>query len=241
MLVEFTRAIMTFLLLMVALSSLLRIRLPVGHRAIPLARPIGVAALLAAALLHAAPTDYLVSQESQVLPACRPPVGSIMPFACPSTDPQWHLCDGSSLPARDYPELASALSGLWGNPSQITNGISLPDLRGVFLRGADSGANRDPGPRSKSLTDTTPIVSPSVGTYEQDALRTHTHDIPAPGFYERTRPEATDIVPLGDRTGGKLATPVKVNTTTTGPPTDEPSNPETRPTNAAVFFCIRIR
>jgi hypothetical protein len=77
------------------------------------------------------------------------------------TDSTWVLCDGRSVLGSDY--------------ATLTGFTVIPDARGMTLRGKNNGrvdGNQDPdGDRA-------------LGTYQADALKAHSHDLPqtrAPG------------------------------------------------------------
>ena len=85
------------------------------------------------------------------------PVGMVVAWPvdhnlCPEG---WHVCDGASLSATDYPELARILGGTYGavGPGQV----NLPDFRGYFLRGKDEGWQ--------------------LGVPQPDSVRAHSHTI----------------------------------------------------------------
>lgn len=60
------------------------------------------------------------------------PTGSIMPYVGTTAPAGWLLCDGSAIPAGVfYDQLRIILGGTAGD-----NSTRLPDLRGLFLRGA---------------------------------------------------------------------------------------------------------
>jgi hypothetical protein len=66
------------------------------------------------------------------------PVGTIVPWCKTGSPPGWFLCDGSTFPAGEYPELAAVLGS-----------TQLPDLRGRFLRGWSTDNVQDvEGPRA---------------------------------------------------------------------------------------------
>ena len=90
------------------------------------------------------------------------PAGSVMAFAGPAVPAGWLLCDGRELRQADYPGLFAAIGTAWGGGSGT---FRLPDLRGQFLRGADAGANIDPGPRVNASNQ----PASGVGTYEAQA------------------------------------------------------------------------
>lgn len=72
------------------------------------------------------------------------PIGTIIPFGGTSNSvPKgWLLCDGAAYDPNTYADLFGIVQYTYGR-----SGINFmtPDLRGVFLRGVDAGASRDPG------------------------------------------------------------------------------------------------
>ncbi len=72
------------------------------------------------------------------------PIGTIIPFGGTnnSVPKGWLLCDGAAYDPNTYADLFGIVQYTYGR-----SGINFmtPDLRGVFLRGVDAGASRDPG------------------------------------------------------------------------------------------------
>ncbi|MDQ8202390.1 phage tail protein [Pelagicoccus sp. SDUM812003] len=107
----------------------------------------------------------------------RNPAGMIAPFAGSSdkVPDGWLLCDGSELVASAYPELYDIIGKSWGGRQESAGEttidyFNLPDLRGMFLRGANldrSDEFADEGPRSVSSSD--------AGTTQVDSLKLHRH------------------------------------------------------------------
>ena len=171
------------------------------------------------------------------------PVGSITPFAGevhsikdspPASNPiesyGWMLCDGTSLLASKYPELYTALGGLYG-PSPPSEGdvwFKLPDLRGQFLRGIsnDDAAleNRIAAPGGNSS---------GVGSTQGDALQTHEHT-----YTEPTGPPAPGETGAGTATVNKKAK-TSIPKDTPNKDTVKVSDYETRPANTFVNYLIK--
>lgn len=80
------------------------------------------------------------------------PTGSILPFAGGSVPPGWLLADGRAIPNDDY---HAALRAIFGN--------SLPDLRGIFLRGTGTS------PSGSQYT------GPALRAIQTDGLQGHPH------------------------------------------------------------------
>jgi microcystin-dependent protein len=77
-----------------------------------------------------------------------------------TTPPEGFLeCNGAKVLKSTYPALYSAIRSLYG-PEDATT-FTLPDLRGVFLRGADLGRGLDP--------------NRVLGSYQEDGYKSHTH------------------------------------------------------------------
>ncbi len=83
----------------------------------------------------------------------------------------WMLCDGRKLKVSAYPELCAALGYLYGGAS---DDFCIPDYRGLFLRGNDAGSGMDPDAASR-IGPTGSGTDNGVGSYQCDALQTHTH------------------------------------------------------------------
>ena len=72
------------------------------------------------------------------------PVGGIVPYSGDLSlldKSQWVVCDGSALKISEYLELFKVIRWNYGygNDTVGRSYFSLPDYRGVFLRGVDQG------------------------------------------------------------------------------------------------------
>ena len=137
----------------------------------------------------------------------------------------WMVCDGRWLEPAKYPALYGALGTLYGSDGGL---FRIPDCRGLFLRGVDSGAGLDPDAASRTGPTGTG-TDPGVGSLQCDALQNHVHDY-------LTAPQ-----PSGTGQQGQSAVQPGQST-----PTGEPNPPartstETRPKNIAVHFLIKFR
>lgn len=98
----------------------------------------------------------------------RGPVGTIIPFGS-VTPPQGFLyCDGSAVSRAQYSKLFTTIGTSYGSGDGSTT-FNLPDLRGVFLRGAGS------------QTFGSVTYSGTLGTKQNDQFQTHGHNISDPG------------------------------------------------------------
>jgi microcystin-dependent protein len=92
------------------------------------------------------------------------PTGSIMPYVGSTAPAGWLLCDGSSIPTTvEYDGLRKLLGS--GSISGSTLANNVPDLRGMFVRGA--GTN--------GVSGFTTYAGPSLGARQAEMVGTHAH------------------------------------------------------------------
>jgi microcystin-dependent protein len=107
-----------------------------------------------------------------------------------------------------------------------TTTFNLPDLRGRFLRGWDHGAGVDPDAASRTdRGDGT--TGDYVGTREDDAFKSHHHEL-----YRPSSPILSTAAAQAHYALGTAQVQSGVNTVDTG-------GNETRPVNIAVMYCIK--
>jgi hypothetical protein len=135
----------------------------------------------------------------------------------------WLVCDGHAVPAHTYLQLFETIGELFG--SEQAN-FFLPDLRGMFLRGADLGSGTDPDAATrsppKSLRDGKP--GPALGSQQADMFRSHKHEI---------HPWVPDGFAMSDE-GEEWSPPHSTAPTLTG----AVGGSETRPVNVYVVWLI---
>ncbi|HUD30158.1 MAG TPA: phage tail protein [Novosphingobium sp.] len=112
----------------------------------------------------------------------------------------------------------AATDGAWAagqfSPGDGATTFRIPDLRGEFIRGFDDARGVDSGR--------------TIGSWQQDALKSHTHTLTA-----STTPEGTSSdIDREDGNGSKTSSPITVTTAATG-------GTETRPRNVAMLACIK--
>jgi microcystin-dependent protein len=89
----------------------------------------------------------------------------------------WLLCDGRVVSSGQYPRLYAAISTNWGaGIPGSTNDFNLPDMRGIFLRGVDGNAGRDPDKGSRTNSSGL-VVGNAVGSLQSDAFQGHHHGL----------------------------------------------------------------
>ncbi len=104
------------------------------------------------------------------------PTGSIMPFSGTTAPAGWLLCDGASISISTYQNLYNVIGTSFGWSS--TN-FNIPDLRGVFLRGANgtrSDSIADPDKNNRIASKTGGATGNNVGSLQMDAFQGHIHD-----------------------------------------------------------------
>ena len=95
------------------------------------------------------------------------PAGGVIAFAGTNAPAGWLLCDGSPVSRTTYARLFAAVGTTWGSGDGTTS-FNLPDMRGMFLRGAGvNGSNKDAVNNYFSGS--------MVGTYQQDQIQGHYH------------------------------------------------------------------
>ncbi|WP_330168032.1 phage tail protein [Bartonella grahamii] len=87
--------------------------------------------------------------------------GFIGTFATEKIPPGWLLCDGKEYSRKNYANLFAVLGETWGKGDGRTT-FNVPDLRGMFLRGLDSGKEIDKGRL--------------LGSRQEESFKSHTHE-----------------------------------------------------------------
>ena len=117
------------------------------------------------------------------------PVGTIVTFAGDDAPAGYVRCDGTSYSRTDarflelFARLSTAngatVSPRWGFVD-ATN-FRVPDLRGVFLRGVDSGRGQDPDANSRTAAYPNGSTGGVVGSYQDSDNRSHQHNVSLSG------------------------------------------------------------
>lgn len=138
-------------------------------------------------------------------------VGQIAAFAGGACPIGWLKANGASVSQATYPALYTVVGTLWG-PAAAGN-FTLPDARGMFLRGVTDGRATDP--LGGALTAQTP------GQFVDDQFQSHNH--------------AYDLI-IG---GTGLASGAGFQTGSGGNFTAATGGTETNPKNVGILYCIQ--
>ena len=156
------------------------------------------------------------------------PAGMVVPFAMATAPTGWLTCEGQAVSRTTFARLFSVIGTTWGTGDGTTT-FNIPDCRGQFVRGADLGANVDPGR--------------AIGTSQGFAMQGHAHNFGVTtvnnggvytGFasggdnavYQNpTNASGTQPVTSAPVTSGTYGAPALAN--------------ETRPVNVAMIYCIK--
>jgi microcystin-dependent protein len=117
-------------------------------------------------------------------PAFDMPIGTVVAFA--GEDVQlpdgWLYCDGSAYLQSDYQDLYKLISLKYGNSGANSNYFSVPDYRGLFLRGVDTSFSKgeskgyDPDRHSRIRPNENATATGNrVGSLQMDAITEHYH------------------------------------------------------------------
>ena len=154
------------------------------------------------------------------------PIGSIVMWAISTIPSDWLVCNGQSVNQSLYPDLYTLMT-------------DVPDLRGCFVRGLDSGKGYDSGRQ--------------LGSYQADTFKSHTHSMSSEGSHDHMTalavgddgsfghtsalyPEAISGNP--NFTSSVAITDVKGDHTHT---INSTGSTETRPKNVALIYIIKAK
>ena len=160
----------------------------------------------------------------------------------------WISAEGQSLDDGEFPELACILksppppnstSSIWGS-LDLSHDFSLPDLRGMFLRGFQPSDPAPPNPAGEALDrqQPRPDITASgssqgqtdpraVGSFQFQQLQNHRHST---GSFSYAQDHSGGAIGGWENTPGKTGYTEGV--------VDANSGVETRPKNVHVMYCI---
>ena len=189
------------------------------------------------------------------------PPGSVMPFAGEKANipSGWLYCDGSSYATTgEYAKLYAAIGYSCGNDGGL---FRVPDLRGIFMRGADDGLGADPDADARLAQNAGGNTGDMVGTMQQATINGHLHGVNIPsttsadGAHQHEHRNSAGQESTGRYfaygAGATVQTPNHVNSNTTADGvhshtfdvngnTEEVGGNEIRPINAGVFYLIKL-
>jgi microcystin-dependent protein len=141
-------------------------------------------------------------------------IGQIAAFATSTCPTGWLKANGATPAQATYPGLYAAIGTTWG-PAAAGN-VTLPDFRGMFLRGITDGRATDPNGGA--------LTAQALAAFVDDQFESHTHTYTAGG--SSTIALSAGGVPVNQ------SAPSSTNTGATG-------GTETNPKNEGVLYCIQ--
>lgn len=163
------------------------------------------------------------------------PAGTVIPYAGTLASLGglaalgWLVCNGMTMQISKYKTLYQAIGTAFGGDG--TNTFNLPDLRGQFLRGVDSGAGVDPDVNSRTAQAPGGNTGGNVGSRQAQQLLNHTHTWDR-NFGQISASGSNLNVQLSDR-GDKPPNQGRQPTTN-----NDGGGNETRPVNVYVYYLI---
>jgi microcystin-dependent protein len=175
----------------------------------------------------------------------------------------WFVCDGRLIAADSFPSYNENVGTLYGS-NNFGDSLALPDLRGLFLRGVNTGtassgsysartdqfADPQDG-RSAPASQNSTASRTGVGSVQTDAVGPHQHIMPVNGaiagpggaiYGEATISSSGDVNGTSGNGGATLTSlPNPAGASySQGFPTGLASS-ENRPKNAYVYWLIKVR
>ncbi len=148
-----------------------------------------IAILLAVTLIFGTQVNSASASDAQVecnkpVSAAEVPIGTINAYGGVVTgnDKQkleqqgWLVCDGEEYLIKDYEDLYCKIGTYFGTASRPEL-FKVPDLRGRFVRGVDSGTGRDPDAADRTASATGGNTGDKVGSLQGDEFKKHSHKI----------------------------------------------------------------
>lgn len=148
-------------------------------------------------------TKFLAALEALIVP--RSPVGSVLEFAGSGAPPGRYLVADGTLKSRTtYAALFGVIGTIYNTGGEPGTDFRLPDYRGMFLRGADSGRGVDP---SRGLGN--------VYQLDQNKAHSHTANVMEPDdnggdFFASDQGGDQDGTAITNSSGGTEARPVNM-------------------------------
>jgi len=162
------------------------------------------------------------------------PVGTILAFA--GTNPEnfaadgWLVCNGAAFERNAQPELFTAIGTRFGSPSETA--FNLPNLAGMFLRGATGITNNDPDADERTALMAGGAKKKEVGSFQKYGTA------PAKNPFKSESISRFNITSSSDQDGCNDP-PADYNSGSDDIKTTSGGDKETRPVNNYVYFVIK--
>jgi microcystin-dependent protein len=155
--------------------------------------------------------------------------GIIAAFAGTTAPSGWLACQGQVISQTTYADLYAAIGTTWDIGGEGAGNFRLPDLRGMFLRGAGTNAT---GSSSGA-------VGQPVSDYAADTYLNHSHAVTDPGHAHSYTACTASLA--GAAAGGGQPTGATTSSQTTGLTVDTSTTggTETKPKNYGVLYIIK--
>ncbi|NEN92589.1 MAG: tail fiber protein [Okeania sp. SIO3H1] len=180
----------------------------------------------------ASAADLQVDCNKPVNEKAEVPIGTISAYGGVVTgndkqkleDQGWLVCDGGEYSIGKYEDLYCKIGTYFGTVSSPGN-FKVPDLRGRFVRGVDSGTGRDPDAADRTASATGGNTGDNVGSLQGDAFKEHSHKIKFDNSFQSNGPNS-------DSRRGRFQNDFDLSTNSVG-------GSETRPKNIYVNWIIK--
>jgi microcystin-dependent protein len=152
------------------------------------------------------------------------------------------VCDNSTLAISSFAKLYENLDGAWGESG---GNMNIPDLRGRFPRGVDSGAGNDPDRLTRTGPNMGQNTADTVGSVQDDINKSHDHFVATTiGGGEILNSDLSATTRIARNGGGSgLYQGYQLKASTGSADVGQTSatvGSESRPKNANVYFVIRV-
>lgn len=169
------------------------------------------------------------------------PAGTIVAYGGTVAPTGWTICNGSTLSRTTNAALFAAIGTNFGSGDGSTT-FNLPDFRGRFLRGYDTGLGRDPNAASRTVSNPGGNSGNAVGSIQNDSYQGHFHYVTENNSGTQFR-----TIPVGIATGstaigitGALDITLASTNVSDGSNGTPRFSPETRPVNVYVNYIIKL-
>ena len=154
------------------------------------------------------------------------PTGSIIMFGGTTAPAGYVICDGAAIDRTAFSDLFNLIGETFGEGDNSTT-FNVPDLRGEFVRGWDSGRGIDSGR--------------GFGTTQNSTNLQHSHNITDPGHAHNIAAvsDTSASVAAGAASAGATPSTGTTDSNTTSITIQNSGDTESRPRNIALSFIIK--